>query len=132
MNTRTLSVPLHLRVLLGTFLLAAGAAALATDARPGAGASEQTSCARHTSAEDRKTCLREAGAAKAEARRGELRVPGADYERNSMQRCQTLPADDQEACRARVRGEGTSSGSVEGGGIYRETREIVPAPAPRP
>ena len=131
MNTRMLSVPLPLRMLLGTLLLVAGAAALATDATPGAGESERAACARHTSAEDRKTCLRETAAAKAEARRGELRVPGADYERNAMQRCQALPAGDQEACRARVRGEGTSSGSVEGGGIYRETREIVPAPAPQ-
>jgi hypothetical protein len=130
MNTRMLSVPLPLRMLLGTFLLVASAAALATDTAPRSADSERAACARHTSAEDRKTCLRETAAAKAEARRGELRVRGADYERNALQRCQALPAADQDACRARVRGEGTSSGSVEGGGIYRETREIVPAPTP--
>ena len=127
MNTRTLPVPAHLQVLLGALLLAASFAVLAQDS-PAAAESERAACARHASAEERKTCLREAAAARAETRRGTLRAPDADYERNAMQRCHALPADDQAACRARVRGEGKSSGSVEGGGIYRETREIGPAP----
>ena len=37
--------------------------------------------------------------------------------------------DDREACEARVRGEGTSTGSVQSGGILREVvRPVVPSP----
>lgn len=108
-------------------LLAAATAVLGAGNATAATESEQQFCASRATAEDRKTCLRETAAARAEARRGQLTHRDADYERNAMQRCEALPAADQEACRSRVRGEGYSSGSVEGGGVYRETREIVPA-----
>jgi hypothetical protein len=102
----------------------------AGNARPAGGGSyqqERQACLSGATAEDRATCLREAGAAQQAARHGDL-SNGSDYERNALQRCQRLPPDDREDCERRVRGEGSSSGSVGGGGIYKELRRTIPAP----
>lgn len=88
---------------------------------------QRADCLAGKTAEDQATCLREAGAARQAARRGDL-SNGADYERNALMRCQPLPPDDKADCERRVRGEGNSSGSVGGGGIYRELRTTIPAP----
>ena len=40
-----------------------------------------------------------------------------------------LPAEDRDLCRARMRGEGVTRGSVEEGGIYRELTVIEGRPA---
>lgn len=78
--------------------------------------------------DDRKSCLREAGAALQESKRGGLTEEQAQYEKNQLARCTYLRGDDRTDCERRMRGEGTVSGSVEGGGIYRELRTLVPAP----
>jgi hypothetical protein len=80
------------------------------------------------------TCLREAGAAYDAGRKGQLRSD-SDAERNARVRCEPLPEAQRNDCLARARGEGesTAHGSVEGGGILRETvtRTVTPAaPAP--
>jgi hypothetical protein len=78
--------------------------------------------------DDRKTCLREAGAAQAEAKRGQLTDAQAAYEQNKLARCAYHKnADDRSYCERRMHGEGTTSGSVEGGGILRELTVTVPA-----
>lgn len=88
-------------------------------------------CLSGQSGQDQKTCLREAGAALSEARRGTLGGESSSYAENALIRCQAQPAEDREACQQRVEGAGTTSGSVSGGGILREYREIeVPAVAP--
>ena len=81
--------------------------------------------------QDREACRREAGAARQEARRGGL-TPGDQAEQNALARCQLLqPAADRADCEARVRGAAAStSGSVMGGGVIRETVTPVPAPSP--
>jgi hypothetical protein len=80
------------------------------------------------SGDDRKTCLREAGAAQAEARRGQLTDPEASLEQNKLARCAYHHnADEREYCERRMHGEGTVVGSVEGGGILRELVVTVPA-----
>lgn len=81
------------------------------------------------SGDDRKTCLREAGAAQIEARRGTLAADdNSDFEKNRLARCDLhKQADEREYCLRRMRGEGTVSGSVEGGGILRELVVTVPA-----
>ena len=116
-------------------LLAAGSAAAQRDS--GAAAlyrSERAACLAGQSHQDRATCLKEAAAAQAEARRGRLgngRDP-AEYQRNALARCDLQPAAERDACRAMVRGEGTTRGSVEQGGVVRElvTREpAASAPA---
>jgi hypothetical protein len=94
---------------------------------------ERAACLSGRSHQERDTCLREAGAALAEARRG--RVAGAvDYRQNALVRCQALPENDRADCRARVNGEGARSGSVEGGGVYKEsvTRTTTPPESPKP
>ena len=88
---------------------------------------ERAECVNGHSHQDRATCLKEAGAALNEARTGKLDDRRTDYERNALMRCQALPAQDREACRARMNGQGTTEGSVEQGAILREYREIVPA-----
>ena len=89
-------------------------------------------CDDGTRNEDRATCLKEAGAAKLEAQRGNLTTPAAAADQNALQRCDALPASDKEACRLRIMGAGTTSGSVAGGGVIREVVTVVPsAPVPR-
>lgn len=77
----------------------------------------------------RTTCLREAGAAQAEARRGTLAADDtSNYEKNRDARCDVhKDPQEREYCLRRMHGEGTTSGSVEGGGILRELVVTVPA-----
>jgi hypothetical protein len=89
---------------------------------------ERAACLSGQSHQDQTTCLREAGAALEEARRGRLDTgQAARYEENALQRCSVLPPEDRSACRARLQGQGTVRGSVAEGGIYREY--IVREPA---
>jgi hypothetical protein len=87
---------------------------------------ERSVCINGESNQDRATCLREAGAALTEARRGGLDEGGSriqqsrQFEHNALERCAPLPDEDRLACAARIQGMGTVSGSVESGGIYRE------------
>ena len=73
--------------------------------------------------------VREAQAAKQEARRGRLteNADAAQRERNRYARCDVHRAEEHEYCIRRMNGEGIVSGSVEGGGIYRELTVTVPA-----
>ena len=89
---------------------------------------ERAACESGRSYQDRATCLKEAGAAYEEARRGRLDDGRAQYQQNALERCTVLPAEERSACHARMQGQGITSGSVEGGGIYRElvTRETAP------
>jgi hypothetical protein len=79
------------------------------------------------SAEDSVACRREAGAALQEARSGKLADANTSFESNKIARCAYLKGDDKEYCVRRMNGEGTTSGSVEGGGILRELTVTVPA-----
>jgi len=115
-------------------VLAAGllvaTASIAADSRSEADKlykSDRAACMRGDTGQDRATCLKEAGAARAEARRGRLGDGEGAFERNRMVRCDPLPESDRQDCIRRMNGEGTVSGSVEGGGIYRELRTTVPA-----
>ncbi len=88
---------------------------------------DRAACVTGNTHQDRATCLREAGAALVEARRGGLTTKDrSTYVENSMERCVPLPAADQEDCVRRMRGEGIVRGSVEEGGIYRELRRTIP------
>jgi hypothetical protein len=86
--------------------------------------SERAAC-NSRSGEDRATCLREAAAARAEAKRGELGGAQNSYEKNALARCDALPAADRDVCARRIRGEGVTKGSVAEGGIYREYKEVT-------
>jgi hypothetical protein len=87
---------------------------------------ERAHCLSGQSQQDRATCLKEAGAAYEEARRGALANPsGTNLGGNAVERCKAQPAADREACVQRIMGAGTAEGSVEGGGIIRSTETPV-------
>jgi hypothetical protein len=90
--------------------------------------SERAACDGRQSAEDRAACLRETAAVRDAAKRGQLDDPPGAYERNALARCEALPQADRDICRRRARGEGVTTGSVSGGGILREYREITLPP----
>ncbi|SMP54920.1 hypothetical protein [Noviherbaspirillum suwonense] len=114
----------------GGMLLATGSAMAAEgDRQAGASttiAQERQNCMDGKTNQDRETCLREAGAAKQESQRGNLRDTG-DYSSNASKRCATLPADQKADCERRSMGEGSVSGSVGSGGVVRELVTPVPA-----
>ncbi|RPH65921.1 MAG: hypothetical protein EHM83_05205 [Burkholderiales bacterium] len=123
-----------LGALLGALLGAPVALAADASGVPGADAryrQDREHCERIESPEGRASCLREAAAARAEDRRGRLTDRPDDpirYLENALRRCEPLPPDERADCEYRVRGGGTTRGSVEAGGIFRETvtREVEP------
>jgi hypothetical protein len=86
---------------------------------------ERARCMTGQSHQDRTTCLKEAGAALQEARRGRLDNAGNNFTRNATQRCEAQPVEDREACMQRILGAGTAQGSVEGGGLLRQAETLV-------
>ena len=106
---------------------------------------ERARCLDGSSNQDRATCLKEAGAARDAARKGQLNDGDAKYRSNAKDRCNALSGDEARDCLTRMKGKGsgnnnttsTTSGSAQSGGILRETvtRETKPveaAPAPMP
>jgi hypothetical protein len=94
---------------------------------------ERAACmAGQTTNEDRATCLREAAAARDEARKGNLTSGDGQLRKNAKDRCKVLSGDERADCIARMNGEGTTSGSVGGGGILREKVTIVPGKPAEP
>ena len=111
-------------------LLFAGMAAAASSNLPDAQAryqQDRAACISGQSNQDRAACLKEAGAALQDAKLAHPGESQSAYEQNQLLRCDRLQAGEREDCLRRMRGEGTISGSVEGGGIYRELRTTVPA-----
>jgi hypothetical protein len=102
-------------------------AAMAANAASDANAryqEERAVCMSGRSNQDRTTCLKEAGAALKEAKMGRFNGAEAALDKNALIRCDALPAADRDACQRRMAGEGTTSGSVQEGGVAREI--IVP------
>lgn len=83
-------------------------------------------CNSGQSNQDLTTCRQEAQHALAAARRGALEDAPGQYQKNSVQRCEALKGDDRSDCEARMRGEGGVEGSVEAGGILRQSVTVVP------
>ena len=102
---------------------------------------ERAICLEGRSSQDRATCLKEAGAARAEARRQSLDngESPAQLRANALQRCAKVPADDRPECERMALGQGERSGSVAEGAVVKQltTRTVEPvppvaAPAPAP
>jgi hypothetical protein len=91
-------------------------------------------CEAQQATQDLAACRLEARNALAEAKRNLLSETTANlFEKNQLKRCRVFKGDDREACEARVRGDGNSTGSVQSGGILREvTRPVPPEPATAP
>ena len=90
---------------------------------------ERAVCLSGGSNQDRATCLKEAGAARAEAQRGGLGDSTEPYTDNQRKRCAQLPGSQRQDCLSRMQGQGNVSGSVAAGGLLRETVTVVPAAA---
>jgi len=93
---------------------------------------ERSVCMNGQSNQSLQTCLREAEAAYAQARRAGLDDGAVDYTRNALLRCERLAPQERQACTARMQGAGTVSGSAASGGIYRELTTTEPAKADKP
>lgn len=98
---------------------------------------DRAACQDLGSPDARTSCLRDAGASRAQALRAGSRSANTpeQLERNALQRCQVHTQPENRAiCERMARGEGTVSGSVQGGGTIRElvTQEVLPAPPPPP
>lgn len=92
-------------------------------------------CNANEARNDPAACKRESGAARAEAKKGNLTAPGAAAAGNTSDRCRSLSGGEKTDCLSRTSGGGTSSttttsGSVEGGGQIRETTTTVVPPKP--
>lgn len=85
-------------------------------------------CNSGQSGQDKATCLQEAGAALAAARKNKLTDNNQLEINNKTARCNALPADQRDDCLMQMSGTNTTStGSVTGGGILRETTITIPA-----
>ena len=117
-------------IVVGVAASFAGAPAHAADADAAAAkstyAKERADCEAGRTAEDRATCLKEAGAAQQERKRNQLDNAGSARQ-NAIERCNAVAPKDKSDCLARIEGPNkpnqttTTSGSVAGGGVIRET-----------
>jgi len=106
---------------------------------------EKANCEAGNTTQDKATCMKEAGAALDQKKKGKLDNSGSPAA-NATDRCNALPQKDRADCLARIVGPAgpnqrvTGSGSVEGGGMMKETTTttpgsvivIQPAPPPTP
>jgi hypothetical protein len=92
---------------------------------------DKLNCLSGKAGAERTVCLKEASKARNSARNAPI-YDDATYRHNKFDRCRVLSGDEARDCFARMKGEGTISGSVEGGGLYREkvTIEVGPVPTP--
>jgi len=117
--------------LLGASAAVLAADPVATDDAKSLYLRERANCEAGNTAQDRATCLKEAGAALDEKKKGKLDNSGSPTA-NATDRCNVVPAKDKADCLARVVGpQGpnqrvTTSGSVEGGGMIKETTTTTP------
>jgi hypothetical protein len=102
-------------------LASASALARGPDAAQSRYESERAVCMHGRSNQDQATCLKEAGAALQEARRGQLSNAGErELEHNRLARCEAQSGTDRDDCVMRMQGSGTTTGSAQSGGILRE------------
>ncbi|MFW2355788.1 hypothetical protein [Hydrogenophaga sp.] len=93
---------------------------------------DRAACLRSDSQHERKSCLREAAAVRTQSKTRTPMMNSSPESRlqNAMKRCTELPPENKAICERMVRGEGSVSGSVEGGGLIRELVTPVPAIPP--
>ncbi|HEY4371987.1 MAG TPA: hypothetical protein VGN52_08685 [Burkholderiales bacterium] len=136
MSTLSLSQRLGLLATAGTAAFAFAGVPVSAHAAGKAGTSEAQAqykrdladCDSNKATEARATCRTEAQRAFAQAKAGDLPSGSAEtFARNERQRCDALKGVDRTACIERADGRGTTSGSVSGGGILRESTVTVPA-----
>jgi hypothetical protein len=124
------------RVLLALLVTLASATALAAGKPPTSDARvryqrESAACSAIRDFDNRANCLSEASTRLAGTQPSLAEEAPDVLQRNVLMRCQPLPEPLRADCMARMQGRGTTSGSVDAGGIYRElvTREVGVSPA---
>jgi len=89
---------------------------------------EKAVCTSGQSNQDKATCLREAGAAYQQAKQGSLQTnQSQQYSRNAIERCKSLPTQDQADCQRRIDNPTEVDGNALSGGILRKEVTVVPA-----
>jgi hypothetical protein len=83
-------------------------------------------CAYGIAQDGTKNCMSKAEYDITTSRQNVLDADPEQYMRNALIRCDSLKGDDRKDCLSRIRGGGTVSGSIEGGGLYRELVTIIP------
>ena len=83
-------------------------------------------CAYGIAQDGTKNCMYKAEYDITTSRQNVLDADPEQYIRNALIRCDSLKGDDRKDCLSRIRGGGTVSGSIEGGGLYRELVTIIP------
>lgn len=81
---------------------------------------DRVACSRIRTDDDRANCLSEASTLYAGTQPSHADEHSDQLLRNVLKRCEPLRQPDRDDCVARMKGQGTTSGSVAGGGIYRE------------
>ncbi|WP_291013026.1 hypothetical protein [Hydrogenophaga sp.] len=76
---------------------------------------------------DPAACLREAGAVRDSKGVSRVDPDPERLVRNALKRCEPLPEPERSECVAHIHGNGSTSGSVAGGGVLREL--VTPKPA---
>ena len=87
---------------------------------------EIAACNSEVSKNTRKACVLEAKKTLDAYQRGSENYE-QQLQENAIQRCRVLKEDDRRDCESRMRGAGSADGSVDEGGILRETVTIVPS-----
>jgi len=128
---RAIHTPLRIALLAAGLGCAALLAPAAQAAGPRAQSQYQQDVARchSTPGIDVQACLKEAGAAAQAARQDTLTQPSAQDElRNRSERCDRLPADQRQDCMTLMNdANARMQGSVQSGGVLRETTITIPA-----
>ena len=89
---------------------------------------EKAVCTSGQSNQDKATCLREAGAAYQQAKQGSLQTnQSQQYSQNAVERCKSLPTQDQMDCQRRIDNPTELEGNALSGGILRKDVTVVPA-----
>lgn len=114
------------------FAAAAGLAASPAPAQTTADAQQRYQadverCRSGQTSQDQQTCLREAGAALQEARRNRLVTGTPSFDENQRARCDRLSGTERDDCtRLMSDPNAVVHGSIEGGGVIRETTITIP------
>lgn len=109
--------------LVGTSVFTASAVLAADDA---ASATARARCPYGQSDNGTRECMSRSEFELTRSRQALLDANPGQYQQNALVRCEPLRADDRNDCVARMQGQGTRSGSVAGGGLYRELITVVP------
>ena len=120
-----LCIPLAMACTMGVGVAQAGTSSATAQAQARYRA-DMAFCSSGQSSQHISVCRMEARNAFAEAKRGGLNDAPGEYARNAVLRCKVFQGDERSDCEALVRNPTHVKGSVEGGGLLRET--VTPTP----